>query len=296
MIRLVVYFLTVLGILVVGGFTIYLGCAFVGVPISASELIPYIGTMAVLGIGGSLISLFASKYSVKRSMRVQVISYPQNEAEKWLVETVAQLAKKKDVDMPEVGIYPSRTMNAFATGWNRNSALVAVSTGLLEKMNKRQVEAVLGHEMSHVSNGDMVTMTLIQGVVNTFVMVISSVLATVIAAAMSNNNGRRGSSSAISGPVYIVCQLLFGFLGAMVVSWFSRWREYRADAGSAEAVGAEGMISALSALGGETKPSEGEMNSSKTVQALCISSFNLGGLFATHPSLEDRIAALQKLK
>lgn len=139
-------------------------------------------------------------------------------------------------------------------------------------------------------------MTLIQGVVNTFVMVISSVLATVIAAAMSNNNGRRGSSSAISGPVYIVCQLLFGFLGAMVVSWFSRWREYRADAGSAEAVGAEGMISALSALGGETKPSEGEMNSSKTVQALCISSFNLGGLFATHPSLEDRIAALQKLK
>ena len=245
MIRLVVYFLTVLGILVVGGFTIYLGCAFVGVPISASELIPYIGTMAVLGIGGSLISLFASKYSVKRSMRVQVISYPQNEAEKWLVETVAQLAKKKDVDMPEVGIYPSRTMNAFATGWNRNSALVAVSTGLLEKMNKRQVEAVLGHEMSHVSNGDMVTMTLIQGVVNTFVMVISSVLATVIAAAMSNNNGRRGSSSAISGPVYIVCQLLFGFLGAMVVSWFSRWREYRADAGSAEAVGAEGMISAL---------------------------------------------------
>ncbi len=293
--RLFLYFLTVIAILIVGTAAIWICCGALGVPLSGRDLAVSVVSMSVLGIGGSLVGLFSSKAMVTKSMHVQVIREPANEGEKWLVGTIANLAEKKGVKMPDVGIYDSPDMNAFATGWNRDAALVAVSTGLLQNMSTRQVEAVLGHEMSHVDNGDMVTMSLIQGVVNTFVLVLSSVVATVLSALISNSDDRRGrgiGGRMLDNTLFYVMQLLFGFLGTMVVMWFSRWREYRADAGSAEVLGSENMISALEALkgNGRTNPSD-----SRTVNALCISAADIGSLFMSHPPLDDRIRALRKL-
>ncbi len=291
-IRLFFYFLTVIAVLIVGTVALNIICSALGYPLSSEDLVVCVGTMSVMGIGGSIISLFISKSFVMMQRHVQLINKPSNDGEQWLVDTVRNIADKKGLKMPDVGIYDANEMNAFATGWNRNSALVAVSTGLLRSMNKKQIEAVLGHELSHVDNGDMVTFTLVQGVVNTFVLVLSSILASVLTAVMAGKDGNRSrvSTSMASNIIFYVMQTLFGFLGTAVVMWFSRYREYRADAGSADVLGKESMISALEALKGDSSP---VTKKSRVVKALCINARDFGELFMSHPPLEKRIAALQ---
>ncbi|MCB1052065.1 MAG: protease HtpX, partial [Acidobacteria bacterium] len=205
---------------------------------------------AIVGFTGSFVSLFLSKFMAKMAYGIKAIQQPCDPHEMWIYETVRRLAKEAGIGMPEVGIYRSPEPNAFATGWNRNNALVAVSTGLLERMNREEVEAVLGHEISHVSNGDMVTLALIQGVVNTFVVFISRIVAQVAATAMSrgDDRGRENFSYGIYFVVSIVMELVLGIFASMIVFWFSRRREFRADAGSARLVGAPKMIAALQRL------------------------------------------------
>jgi heat shock protein HtpX len=240
---------------------------------------------AVIGFAGSIISLLSSKMMAKASTGAQVITTPSSDAERWLVETVQRLAQKAGIGMPEVAIYEGDP-NAFATGAFKNSALVAVSTGLLQSMNKEEVEAVLAHEVAHVANGDMVTLTLIQGVVNTFVVFLSRIVGSIVDRAVFRTE--RGT-----GPGYfvtvMVCQIAFGFLASIVVAWFSRRREFRADAGSAQYVGSPlPMINALKRLGG-VEP--GELP--QAMHGFGIT--DKGGvmaLFSTHPPIEQRIAAL----
>lgn len=246
------------------------------------------GFSLVIGFGGAIISLLISKPMAKFSTGVRVINQPQTADEAWIVETVRRFADKAGIGMPEVGIFEGAP-NAFATGAFKNSALVAVSTGLLQNMTKEEVEAVIGHEVAHVANGDMVTMTLIQGVMNTFVVFLSRVIGYAVDAFL-----RRGSDSN-SGPgigymiTTIVMDIVLGFLAAIIVAWFSRQREFRADAGAANLMGRkQPMINALARLGGLTP---GELP--KTMQALGIAG-GLGKLFSTHPPIEERIAALQK--
>lgn len=239
----------------------------------------------VVGFTGAIISLLLSKPIAKWSTGAHVIETPANDAEAWLVETVRRLATAANVGMPEVAIYEGPP-NAFATGAFRNSALVAVSSGLLQSMNRQEVEAVLGHELSHVANGDMVTLTLIQGVVNTFVVFFARVIGTIVDKTVFRTE--RGT-----GPGYwitvMVLQLVLGILASMIVAWFSRWREFRADAGSAHLLGnPQPMVNALRRLGGLEA---GEMP--KALNGFGIT--DKGGvlsLFATHPPIEARIAAL----
>jgi heat shock protein HtpX len=246
------------------------------------------GFSLVIGFGGAIISLLISKPMAKFSTGARVINQPQTADEAWIVETVRRFADKAGIGMPEVAIFEGAP-NAFATGAFKNSALVAVSTGLLQNMTKEEVEAVIGHEVAHVANGDMVTMTLIQGVMNTFVVFLSRVIGYAVDAFL-----RRGSDNN-SGPgigyyvTTIVMDIVLGFLAAIIVAWFSRQREFRADAGAAGLMGRkQPMINALARLGGLTP---GELP--KTMQALGITG-NLGKLFSTHPPIEERIAALQK--
>ena len=243
---------------------------------------------AIIGFSGSLISLFLSKTMAKRGMGVVVIDQPSTPFEQWLVETVARQAQQTGIGMPEVGIFESPDPNAFATGWNRNNALVAVSTGLLQTMTKSEVEAVVGHEMSHVANGDMVTLTLIQGVVNTFVVFLSRIIGSVVDGALRGNEERSGPGIGY-WIASIVAEILLSFLATMIVMWFSRWREFRADAGAAQLMGRkQPMINALARLGGLTP---GELP--KSMAAMGITG-GLGKLFSTHPPIEERIAALQQ--
>ena len=239
----------------------------------------------VVGFTGAIISLLMSKTIAKWSTGAQTIDTPRNEAEAWLLETVRKLAAGVNIQMPEVAIYEGAA-NAFATGAFKNSALVAVSTGLLQSMNREEVEAVLGHEISHVANGDMVTLTLIQGVVNTFVVFLSRIVGSIVDRTVFRTE--RGT-----GPGYfitvMVCQIVFGILASMIVAWFSRWREFRADAGSARLLGPQPMINALRRLGGIEA---GQLPQS--MQAFGIAGGGgLMALFASHPPLEERIAALQ---
>ncbi len=244
---------------------------------------------AVFGFAGSLISLLMSKWTAMRMVGAHVIREPSNPTEQWLVETVARQARKAGIGMPDVAIYDAPEPNAFATGANRNNALVAVSTGLLRVMNKDEVEAVLAHEISHIANGDMVTLALIQGVVNTFVIFLSRVVGhTIDRVVFKNENGY--------GPAYwittIVAELLLGILATIIVMWFSRQREFRADAGAAELEGKEKMISALRAL----QRSAGEAELPDQLAAFGISGHighGLKALFMSHPPLEKRIEALQ---
>lgn len=283
--RGLVYLLTMAGVVVTLGIVLNVACALFGVPVGGGNFVMIVVMSALMGFAGSIIGLFLSKTIVKHQMKVQVITKPKNQAENWLVQTVALLAEKKGVKMPEVGIYDADEMNAFATGWNKDAALVAVSSGLLEHMEQNEIEAVLGHEMSHVSNGDMVTMCLVQGAVNTLAYLISFVIANALRA----NN--RGSSFQIY-MIQHLCIMVFGFLGNLAVLAFSRWREYRADAGSAQVLGKDAMIQALEVLGRQTvekKPDE--------VRAMCIFGVDsVSELFMTHPPLEKRIAALKKLR
>jgi heat shock protein HtpX len=247
------------------------------------------GFSLVIGFGGAIISLLMSKTMAKFSTGARLINQPQNADEAWIVQTVQNFASKAGIGMPDVAIFEGAP-NAFATGAFKNSALVAVSTGLLQNMTKEEVEAVIGHEVAHVANGDMVTMTLIQGVMNTFVVFLSRVIGYAVDSFL-----RRGSDSH-SGPgigymvTTIVMDIVLGFLAAIIVAWFSRQREFRADAGAANLMGRkQPMINALARLGGLTP---GELP--KTMQALGIAG-GLGKLFSTHPPMEERIAALQNL-
>lgn len=251
----------------------------------------------VYGMIGSFVSLFLSKWMAKRSTGTQIIEKPSNATEQWLVDTVAKQAKMVKIGMPEVGIFDSPQPNAFATGWNKNASLVAVSTGLLQTMTPDEVEAVLAHEIGHVANGDMVTLALIQGVVNAFVMFFSRIIATVVDTALSANSDRESHSPGIAYFVTsMVLDILFGFLASAIVMWFSRLREFRADEMGAKLAGREKMISALNAL----RPAESRPDMMpEGMKALAISSgqsqgFSIANLFRSHPTLDDRIAALQK--
>jgi len=245
---------------------------------------------AIVGFAGSLISLAMSKFVAKRSMGVRVIEQPSNATEAWLVETVRKQAQAAGIGMPEVGIFDAPDMNAFATGANRNNALVAVSSGLLRGMSQREAEAVLAHEVSHVANGDMVTLTLIQGVVNTFVVFLSRVIGYTVDRVVFKTERGHGPAFMITT---IIAQLVLGILASMIVMWFSRRREFRADAGGAQLAGRESMIGALERLRhGHSTPLPDSM------QALGISTEKKDGglkrLFMTHPPLEERIAALRQ--
>ena len=247
------------------------------------------GFSLVIGFGGAFISLLISKPMAKFSTGARVINQPQTADEAWIVQTVQRFAERAGIGMPEVAIYEGEP-NAFATGAFKNSALVAVSTGLLHNMTREEVEAVIGHEVAHIANGDMVTMTLIQGVMNTFVVFLSRVIGYLVDSFL-----RRGDSSG-SGPgigyyvTTIVMDIILGFLAAIIVAWFSRQREFRADAGAAQMMGRkQPMINALARLGGMHP---GELP--KSMAAMGIAG-GLGKLFSTHPPIEERIASLQKM-
>jgi heat shock protein HtpX len=244
---------------------------------------------AVYGFVGSIISLLMSKTMAKWSTGARVIERAQNQTEAWLLNTVAQQAKRAGIGMPDVAIYDSPDLNAFATGARRDSALVAVSTGLLSSMQPAEVEAVLAHEISHVANGDMVTMTLLQGVMNTFVIFFSRVIGFAVDAALRGKGDRR-SGGIGSYLVQMVLQMVFGFAASIVLAWFSRKREFRADAGAASIRGADAMVAALQAL--QREQSGGALP--RGVAALGIrGGGGILGLLRTHPPLEERIAALR---
>jgi len=241
---------------------------------------------AVIGMTGSFISLAMSKWSAKRAMGVHVIEQPQNQTERWLLDIVAKQAQLAGIGMPEVGIFQTPEANAFATGMNKNSALVAVSTSLLQNMNADEVEAVVGHEMTHVSNGDMVTMALMQGVVNTFVFFFASIIGHLVDRVVFRTERGYGPAFFITR---IVAQIALGFLASMLVMWFSRYREFKADAGGAKLAGREKMIGALRALqrGHDAQDLPGQL------AAFGINGGGVSRLFMSHPPLEERIAALQ---
>lgn len=235
------------------------------------------------GMAGSLISLFMSKAAALRSTGAKVITQPSNETEEWLVRSVKEFAEKSGIGMPDVAIYQSSDVNAFATGAKKNDSLVAVSTGLLNTMSRSEVEGVLAHEVAHIANGDMVTMTLLQGILNTFVIFFSRFIGQLV------DRDGRGMGYFLT---YMFMQSVLGFLASIIAGWFSRYREYRADAGSAELAGQQSMVAALQRLQSIQKPS----GLPKQMQAMGISGLvpkSWRKLFSTHPPLEKRIAALQ---
>ena len=243
----------------------------------------------VWGSVGSFISLAISKWMAKRSMGVQVIENASSETEVWLIDTVKRQAKDAGIGMPEVGIFESPSPNAFATGMSRNNALVAVSTGLLANMKRNEVEAVLGHEVSHVANGDMITMALLQGVLNAFVIFFSRIIGYAMSAAMrSDNRGGYGIGQFIGT---MIAQIILGFLAAIIINKFSRYREFHADTGGARLSSTQSMINALKAL----QRSSGEkLEGEFAAFGISAGSSKLRSLFATHPPLEDRIEALER--
>jgi len=252
---------------------------------------PLLAFSFIFGMGGAFISLRISKWTAKRWMGLTVIDEPQNNTEIWLVNTVQNYARAANIAMPEVAVYDSPEPNAFATGPSRNNSLVAVSTGLLRAMKPDQASAVLGHEVSHVANGDMVTLTLLQGVLNTFVIFLSRVIGYVVDRAL-HRDGEGGYGMGYFVTV-IVTQILLGILASIVVSWYSRRREYRADAGGAYLAGRGNMIGALEALQRSVEPE----HMPEQLEAMGIAGVRKGGLrmlFASHPPMEDRIAALRE--
>jgi len=242
---------------------------------------------AVFGMGGSFISLAMSKMIAKWSTGAQVIEQPSNPTERWLMETVQRLAQKAEIGMPDVAIFDSSDINAFATGMSRNHALVAVSSGLLNAMNHDEAEAVLGHEITHIANGDMVTLTLIQGVVNTFVFFFARLAASVVSSALGRDN--KGMQSIVYFATTMLFQIIFGILASIIVMWFSRQREFRADAGGASLAGKQKMIAALERL----MRSHEESQLDGKLVAFGINGKSSGELFMSHPPLEKRIEALR---
>ena len=244
---------------------------------------------AVFGFGGSLISLLISKWMAKRSVGAQVIETPRNEGERWLVETVQRQAREAGIGMPEVAIYDSPEINAFATGASRNKALVAVSTGLLSSMTRDEAEAVLGHEVGHIANGDMITLTLIQGVVNTFVIFFARIVGFFVDRVLLKNEEGPGIGFFVTT---IVAEIVFGILASVIVMWFSRQREFRADDAGARLAGRDKMIAALERLKlNYDRPSD--MPAQMTAFGIFGRGGNFGRLFMSHPPLDERIAALR---
>jgi len=255
---------------------------------SARSLTSLLIMAAVIGMGGAFISLALSKWMAKRATGAQVIVQPQTEVEQWLYSTVKRQAEAAGIGMPEIAIYNGPDMNAFATGMSRDKALIAVSMGLLQNMERRQVEAVLAHEISHVANGDMVTMGLIQGVLNTFVIFLARIVGSFVDSFL--RGGREGGGGGGIGyfVTVMIAQLVLGVFASLIVMWFSRWREFRADAGAARLEGKGAMISALQRL----SAGHGDTTLPKEVAAFGIAG-PFGKLFASHPPIEERIAALQ---
>ena len=283
--RVILFVLTNIAVMAMFSVILFILSLF-GIRVEAGTWSGLLVVSAIFGFAGSLISLALSRTVALRSVRGRIIENPQTETEAWLVHTVDKLARQWDLKCPDVAIYDSLEPNAFATGARRNHALVAVSTGLMNAMTRDEVEAVLGHEMAHVGNGDMITMTLIQGVVNTFVIFLSQIIARLVA-----SNVREGGSQAIFSLVNMLLQVGFGFLASIITMWFSRQREYRADAGAAKFVGAPKMIAALKRLK--------EAHSAEPLPK-AINAFGINGgkdaLVSTHPSLDNRIARLQGIQ
>jgi len=290
MMRIVLFLATNLAILLVASITLSL----LGVgTFDAAGGIDLTGMLifcALFGFGGAFVSLFLSKWMAKRSTGARVIETPQNRQEQWLVDTVAALAKQANIGMPEVAIFPSRAPNAFATGWNRNASLVAVSEGMLQRFSPNEVKAVMAHEIGHVANGDMVTLTLIQGVVNTFVMFFARIIGSFVDRVIFKNEDGPGFGFIIAT---IFAEIVLGILASIIVMWFSRQREFRADAAAAQLAGAGNMIAALEHLRSEQGvPVElpGEMTAFGINGGIRK---GLAAMLMTHPPLEERIAALK---
>lgn len=259
-----------------------------GVDLNLSSLLVFCG---LFGMSGSLISLLLSKFMAKRGTGTRIIESPQNKDEEWLLTTVASLANDAGIGMPEVGVFPSDSANAFATGWNRNNALVAVSTGLLRRFDEREVRAVLAHEIGHVANGDMITLSLIQGVVNTFVMFFARIIGHTVDRVVFKTERGYGIGYYI---VTIVAEIVLGILASMIVMWFSRYREYRADAAGAHLAGSAGMIAALQRLKAEQGLPEDLPGELTAFGIRPGKAGNLAALLRSHPPLDDRILALQR--
>ena len=258
-----------------------------GVDLDLNSLLVF---CALFGFSGSIISLLLSKFMAKRGTSTVVIETPRNRDEQWLLETVQTLATEAGIGMPEVGVFPSDNANAFATGWNRNNALVAVSTGLLRRFEEREVRAVLAHEIGHVANGDMITLSLIQGVVNTFVMFFARIIGHTVDRVVFKTERGYGIGYFV---VTIVAEIILGILASMIVMWFSRYREYRADAAGARLAGRDGMIAALMRLKAEQglpQDLPGEMTAFGIRSG---SGSGLAALLRSHPPLDERIKALQ---
>ncbi len=288
MMRIMLFLATNLAVLVLLGAVMFVLQSVFGVQLQGGAGLLVMA--AVMGFGGSFISLAMSKWAAKRATGAVVIEQPRNELEIWLVATVRRQADAAGIKMPEVAIYDAPEINAFATGMTRNSSLVAVSTGLLRSMTRDEAEAVLAHEVSHAANGDMVTMALIQGVLNTFVIVLSRVVGSIIDSWL--RGGREGGHGIGYFVVVMVLQVVFGILASIIAMWFSRWREFRADAGGAQLAGRQKMIAALQRLA----QNHGENTLPEQVAAFGISGglgSGLKRLFMSHPPLEERIAALR---
>lgn len=293
MLRIALFLLTNLAIIVVAG--IVLSILGVGSSHGAGNTLQ-LGNLLVIcfvfGMIGSLFSLFISKWMAKRSTGTQLIENPRTEEERWLIATVQELSNKAGIKMPEVGIFPSYQSNAFATGWNKNAALVAVSTGLLQRMSRDEVKAVLGHEIGHVANGDMVTLSLIQGVVNTFVMFFSRIIGNFVDRVVFKNEDGPGIAYYVTS---MIADLVLGILASTIVMWFSRRREFKADIAGAELAGKQSMINALRRLQAEHELPD-QMPAEMTALAITtgkLEGFSLAKLFMSHPPLEVRIQALQ---
>ncbi len=293
MLRIALFLVTNFAILIVAGtvmnllgFSGYLQAN--GVDLNLTALLVFCG---VFGMSGSLISLFISKWMAKRSTGTQIITEPRNREEQWLLQTVKELSDKAGIKMPEVGIFPSHSSNAFATGWNRNDALVAVSAGLLQRFRPEEVRAVLAHEIGHVANGDMVTLSLIQGVVNTFVMFFARVIGHTIDRVVFKTE--RGYSFGYY-IVVMITEMLLAILASAIVMWFSRWREFRADYAGATLADRQSMIAALQRLQAEQGIDAGDMPGELTAFGIRkAKGQSLAELFSSHPPLEKRIEALR---
>ncbi|KRG84324.1 protease HtpX [Stenotrophomonas acidaminiphila] len=279
--RIGLFLLTNLAVLILAGIVMSV------LGVNPSQMSGLLVMAAIFGFGGSIISLLLSKFMAKRGTGAVVITEPRNPTERWLLDTVARQAKAAGIGMPEVAVYDGPEINAFATGANRNNALVAVSTGLLHNMSEEEAEAVLGHEISHVANGDMITMALLQGVLNTFVIVLARVVGGIIDSALSGNrDSGRGFAYYI---IVFVLEMVFGLFATMIAMWFSRRREFRADAGGASLAGRQKMIAALERL----KLNHGQSTLPTQIAAFGIAGATAKKLFLSHPPLEERIAALR---
>lgn len=294
--RIILFLATNFAILVIASITLnLLGVgSYLDESGSGLNLSALLAFCAVFGFSGAIVSLLMSKWLAKRSAGVQLIEQPRTEEERWLLSTVKELSDKAGIKMPEVGVFPAQQSNAFATGANRNNALVAVSEGLLHRFNRNEVKAVLAHEVGHVANGDMITLTLIQGVINTFVMFFARIIGHTVDRVILKNERGHGIGYFIAT---MVSEILLAFLANMIVAWFSRQREFRADIAGATLADKASMVSALRRLQAESNAQVPNQLPS-TMQAFGISAGfvqGLGKFFATHPPLEVRITALQKL-